>query len=129
VVFVGTVAGSAADRTNLLVEAWYLGPGALGDIVVVGGRQPGVITSADWTPAPGEQYAVVVTRNPEGTFTTATCEQAPGHLSCSPRCMIATEIRCCRPSRCVSEPIWQPVCDCCHITRRFDGHTQPLTVR
>jgi hypothetical protein len=78
VVFVGTVAGSAADRTNLLVEAWYLGPGALGDIVVVGGRQPGVSTSADWTPAPGEQYVVVATRNPEGIFTTATCEQALG---------------------------------------------------
>lgn len=76
VVLVGTVAGSSEDRTNLLVDAWYLGTGAAEDIVVTGGRQPGVITSADWMPVPGERYVVVATRTPGGPFTTDLCKQA-----------------------------------------------------
>ena len=74
-VFVGTVTGTDQARTQLIVDAWYLGDGPT-HLVVEGGRQPGTITSADWVPGPGERFVVVAERTAEGGLITGTCEQS-----------------------------------------------------
>ena len=76
VVFIGTVLGSDPLRTQLAVDAWYLGGQPSDLAIVVGGRDPLVIASTDWTPSPGERYAVVATRTPDGSILTGTCAQS-----------------------------------------------------
>ena len=75
VVFVGTVVASDELTTDLAVDAWYLGELPEGYVQVVGGREPDVITSADWRPANGEQF-VVVARSLDDTLITGTCMQS-----------------------------------------------------
>lgn len=81
VVFVGTVVSSDELTTDLTVESWYLGePRAA--VQVVGGREPDVITSVDWTPSVGESY-VVVAQVVDEVLVTGTCMQSmpdPGLL-------------------------------------------------
>lgn len=75
-VFLGTVTGSDALHTQLIVDAWYLGDAPTDLVIVVGGRQIGTISSVDWNPAPGEQFIVVAERSPEGSLLTGTCQQS-----------------------------------------------------
>lgn len=76
VVFVGTVLGVDGADTQLQVDGWYLGASPASTVVVVGGRNPEVITSADWMPTTGDQYVVVATRAADGSLTTDLCQQA-----------------------------------------------------
>lgn len=75
VVVVGTVRGIEGSRTELDVDAWFLGEGPTDTVVVVGGRDPGVITSVDWTPAAGEQYVVVAAPTISRELETEPCQQ------------------------------------------------------
>ncbi|MCY7418015.1 MAG: hypothetical protein LH650_05885 [Chloroflexi bacterium] len=76
VVFVGTVLSVEGADTQLQVDGWYLGASGEATVVVTGGRDPAVITSADWVPTIGEQYAVVASRPADGSLTTDLCQQA-----------------------------------------------------
>lgn len=77
-VFSGTVQAVQAGHVFLQVDAWFLGKDPVESAEVSGGREsndPGVITSVDWTPQPGERYLVVAERAaPEG-FVTKPCQQ------------------------------------------------------
>ncbi len=75
VVLVATVRGVDGIRTELDVTRWFLGTGPTDTVVVAGGRATDVITSADWTPAVGEEYVVVAMRTIEGTLETDLCQQ------------------------------------------------------
>lgn len=52
-----------------------MGSDRVDTVVIVGGRDAEVITSADWTPAIGDQYAVVATPALDGTLRTELCFQ------------------------------------------------------
>ena len=56
IVVLGTVRSIDGIRTELDVDAWFLGPEPTGTVAVAGGRDPELITSADWLPAVGEEY-------------------------------------------------------------------------
>lgn len=77
VVFLGTVLAVEGADTQLQVDGWYLGASSEATVVVTGGRDPAVITSADWVPTIGEQYVVVASRAADGSLTTDLCQQAP----------------------------------------------------
>ena len=74
-VFVGTVVGEQAGHVFMRVELWFLGPDPVDSAEVVGGRDPAVITSADWTPRIGERYLVVADRAAGEGFITKLCQQ------------------------------------------------------
>lgn len=74
-VFVGTVRALDPIRTELVVDGWFLGTGPSDVVVVLGGRDPNVITSADWMPSVGQQYVVGAARTPEGSLVTDLCQQ------------------------------------------------------
>lgn len=74
-VFVGTVVGEQAGHVFMRVDLWFLGPDPVDSAEVVGGRDPAVITSADWTPRIGERYLVVADRAAEEGFVTKLCQQ------------------------------------------------------
>jgi hypothetical protein len=75
VVVLATVAGVEGITTQLQVDEWYLGAKPADVVVVAGGRDPALITSADWVPTPGERYVVVATEAADGSLSTAVCEQ------------------------------------------------------
>ena len=75
-VFVGTVTEVVEPAvTELAVDQWFAGEGPTDLVLVTGGRDPQTITSADWMPAPGQQYVVVATGSASGAFETAVCQQ------------------------------------------------------
>lgn len=75
VVLVGTVIGVEGVQTTVEVSDWFMGSDRVDTVVIVGGRDPEVITSADWTPVIGDQYAVVATPAIDGTLRTELCLQ------------------------------------------------------
>lgn len=75
VVVVGTVVGIEGARTELEVVDWFMGAGPRSTVTVVGGRDPEVISSADWTPAIGDDYVVVATAGTDGILHTDLCQQ------------------------------------------------------
>jgi hypothetical protein len=75
-VFSGTVLAVDEISTELAVEAWYVGGSPVERLVVVGGRDPGAITSVEWTPPPGGHYIVVAEPGADGTWITGTCQQS-----------------------------------------------------
>ncbi len=77
VVLVGTVLEVGPTETRLAVDSWYAGAGPSEVVTVIGGRDPGAITSADWRPEAGERDVVVAERTSDGGLTTALCQQAP----------------------------------------------------
>lgn len=74
-VFVGTVVREQAAHVFLRVDSWFLGPDPVESAEVIGGRDPAVITSADWTPRIGERYLVVADRAAGEGFITRQCQQ------------------------------------------------------
>lgn len=79
-VFAGTVTAVQSGHVFLNVDAWFLGNDPVGSAEVIGGNgsnEPGVITSVDWAPQPGERWLVVAERaGPQG-FDTQPCQQVP----------------------------------------------------
>ena len=57
------------------VDLWFLGPDPVESAEVIGGRDPAVSTSADWTPRIGERYLVVADRATGERFVTKLCQQ------------------------------------------------------
>ena len=76
VVFVGTVLGVEQVHTQMNVDSWYVGQSPQDQVIVVGGREPGAITSVDWVPAPGERFVVVAEPAGDGSLITASCQQS-----------------------------------------------------
>lgn len=77
-VFAGTVLREQAGHVFMRVDTWFLGADPVEAAEVVGGRgsnDPGVITSVDWTPQPGESYLVVAERAAQLGFATKPCQQ------------------------------------------------------
>jgi hypothetical protein len=77
-VFAGTVVREQAGHVFMRVDAWFLGADPVEAAEVVGGKgsdDPGVITSADWTPQAGESYVIVAERAAQQGFTTEVCQQ------------------------------------------------------
>ncbi|CAN5855933.1 hypothetical protein BH23CHL8_BH23CHL8_30920 [soil metagenome] len=80
IVFIGTVLEVEDVRTEMIVEEWYLGASPVDRVIVVGGRDPGAITSVEWTPAPGGRYVVVAEPASDGTAITGPCQQSEPYL-------------------------------------------------
>ena len=57
------------------VSDWFMGSDRTSTVVIVGGRDPEVISSADWAPAVGDEYAIVATQTVEGALKTDLCQQ------------------------------------------------------
>jgi hypothetical protein len=89
IVFSGTVLEADELNTELAVDAWYIGASPVERLIVVGGRDPGAITSVEWTPAPGVRYVVVAEPGPSGTWVTGTCLQSEPY----PELLVALEGR------------------------------------
>jgi hypothetical protein len=75
-VFAGMVTRTEAGHVWVQVEQWFLGKDPVSSAEVIGGSQPNMITSADWTPSPGERYLVVAERAAPTGFVTRPCLQA-----------------------------------------------------
>lgn len=75
-IFAGTVTVVQADHVFMKVEAWFVGADPVEDAEIIGGRDPNVITSVDWMPAPGERYLVVAERAEPNGFVTKPCQQS-----------------------------------------------------
>jgi hypothetical protein len=77
-VFTGTVLREQEGHVFMRVDAWFLGADPVEAAEVVGGKgsnDPGVITSVDWTPQPGENYLIVAERAAQEGFATQPCQQ------------------------------------------------------
>ena len=74
-VFAGTVVREDAGHVFVEIDAWFLGDDPVESAEVVGGRDPNLVTSADWTPQPGERYLVVAERATVQGFVTKLCQQ------------------------------------------------------
>jgi len=76
-IFAGTVTVVQANHVFMHVDAWFVGADPVEDAEIVGGSDPTVITSADWTPAVGDRYLVVAEREAPNGFVTSACQQTP----------------------------------------------------
>jgi hypothetical protein len=76
-VFAGTVTRVQQGHVWMRVEAWFLGANPVDEAEIIGGSEPGMITSADWMPSPGEDYLVVADRAAPHGFVTKLCQQTP----------------------------------------------------
>lgn len=83
VVVAGTVLDVSPAGTLLEVERWW-GAEPRDVITIVGGRgsaDPGVETSVDWTPRPGEAWLVVGQRQADLAIRTEACQQTDARPS------------------------------------------------
>lgn len=83
VVVAGTVLDVSPAGTLLEVERWW-GAEPRDIITIVGGRgsaDPGVVTSVDWTPRPGEAWLVVGQRQADLAIRTEACQQTDAQPS------------------------------------------------
>lgn len=77
-VFAGTVTAVQSGHVFMNVEAWFFGQDPVGSAEVIGGNasnEPGVVTSADWSPQPGERWLVVAEQATAQGFRTQPCQQ------------------------------------------------------
>ena len=77
VVIAGTVVQVGPNQVSVEVQRWW-GEGPQTSVLIERPpTDPGVITSTDWNPAPGEAAIILATRGP-GALKTAVCHQLPG---------------------------------------------------